>query len=157
MGFFMLDPITAVAGCVKAYSTVKSMVAAGKEAHDVLSQIGVWWGHYSDAMECDKKDPSPFRKVVFAKSVQAEALERFARQQKLRAQRREIVMLIKYTFGDHGLEEFRQIQKSISRERELTIYNQKRLKEKILAGILGIIGVIPIVFLIWAIFQKGGK
>ena len=153
----MIDPVTAAAGCAKAYAMVRGMVEAGRSAEDTLSQIGVWWGHYSDAMECDKKDPSPFRKVVFAKSVQAEALERFARQQKLRAQRREIVLLIKYTYGDDGLEEFRQLQKTISRERERTIYKQKRMKEKILAGFLGIIGAIPVVFLIWLIVEKGGK
>lgn len=153
----MIDPVTAAAGCAKAYAMVRGMVEAGRSAEDTLSQIGVWWGHYSDAMECDKKDPSPFRKVVFAKSVQAEALERFARQQKLRAQRREIVMLIKYTYGDTGLDEFRQLQKTITLERERTVYKQKRMKEKILAGILGIIGVIPIVFLIWLVVEKGGK
>jgi hypothetical protein len=153
----MIDPVTAAAGCAKAYAMVRGMVEAGRSAEDTLSQIGVWWGHYSDAMECDKKEPSPFRKVVFAKSVQAEALERFARQQKLRAQRREVIMLIKYTYGDAGLDEFRQLQKTITRERELTVYKQKRMKEKILAGILGIIGVIPIVFLIWLVVEKGGK
>lgn len=153
----MIDPVTAAAGCAKAYAVVKGMVEAGRSVEDTLSQIGVWWGHYSDAMECDKKEPSPFRKVVFAKSVQAEALERFARQQKLRAQRREIVMLIKYTYGDTGLDEFRQLQKTITLERERTVYKQKRMKEKILAGILGIIGVIPIVFLIWLVVEKGGK
>lgn len=153
----MIDPVTAAAGCAKAYGMVKGMVEAGRSVEDTLSQIGVWWGHYSDAMECDKKEPSPFRKVVFAKSVQAEALERFARQQKLRAQRREIVMLIKYTYGDTGLDEFRQLQKTITRERELTVYKQKRMKEKILAGTIGIIGAaIPIGFLIWLI-DKGGK
>jgi len=153
----MIDPVTAIAGATKAFSMVQGMVQAGRSAEDTLSQIGVWWGHYSDAMECDKKEPSPFRKVVFAKSVQAEALERFARQQKLRAQRREIVMLIKYTYGDTGLDEFRQLQKTITLERERTVYKQKRMKEKILAGILGIIGVIPIVFLIWLVVEKGGK
>ena len=153
----MIDPVTAAAGCAKAYAMVKGMVEAGRSVEDTLSQIGVWWGHYSDAMECDKKEPSPFRKVVFAKSVQAEALERFARQQKLRAQRREIVMLIKYTYGDTGLDEFRQLQKTITLERERTVYKQKRMKEKMLAGFLAIIGVIPIVFLIWLVVEKGGR
>jgi len=153
----MIDPVTAAAGCAKAYAMVKGMVEAGRSVEDTMSQIGVWWGHYSDAMECDKKEPSPFRKVVFAKSVQAEALERFARQQKLRAQRREVVQLIRYSYGDVGLEEFRQLQKTILRERELTIYNQRRMKEKILAGFTVIIGSIPVAFLIWVIFQKGGK
>jgi hypothetical protein len=153
----MIDPVTAAAGCAKAYAMVKGMVEAGRSVEDTMSQIGVWWGHYSDAMECDKKEPSPFRKVVFAKSVQAEALERFARQQKLRAQRREVVQLIRYSYGDVGLEEFRQLQKTILRERELTIYNQRRMKEKILAGFTVTIGLIPVAFLIWLIFQKGGK
>jgi hypothetical protein len=153
----MIDPVAAAAGCAKAYAMVKGMVEAGRSVEDTMSQIGVWWGHYSDAMECDKKEPSPFRKVVFAKSVQAEALERFARQQKLRAQRREVVQLIRYSYGDVGLEEFRQLQKTILRERELTIYNQRRMKEKILAGFTVIIGSIPVAFLIWVIFQKGGK
>ncbi len=153
----MIDPVTAAAGCAKAYAMVKGMVEAGRSVEDTMSQIGVWWGHYSDAVECDKKEPSPFRKVVFAKSVQAEALERFARQQKLRAQRREVVQLIRYSYGDVGLEEFRQLQKTILRERELTIYNQRRMKEKILAGFTVIIGSIPVAFLIWLIFQKGGK
>lgn len=153
----MIDPVTAAAGCARAYAMVKGMVEAGRSVEDTMSQIGVWWGHYSDAMECDKKEPSPFRKVVFAKSVQAEALERFARQQKLRAQRREVVQLIRYSYGDVGLEEFRQLQKTILRERELTIYNQRRMKEKILAGFTVIIGSIPVAFLIWLIFQKGGK
>lgn len=153
----MIDPVTAAAACAKTYAMVKSMVEAGRSVEDTMSQIGVWWGHYSDAVECDKKEPSPFRKIVFAKSVQAEALERFARQQKLRAQRREVVQLIRYSYGDVGLEEFRQLQKTILRERELTIYNQRRMKEKILAGFVVIIGSIPIAFLIWLIFQKGGK
>ena len=153
----MIDPVTAAAGCAKAYAMVKGMVEAGRSVEDTMSQIGVWWCHYSDAVECDKKEPSPFRKVVFAKSVQAEALERFARQQKLRSQRREVVQLIRYSYGDVGLEEFRQLQKTILRERELTIYNQRRMKEKILAGFTVIIGSIPVAFLIWLIFQKGGK
>lgn len=153
----MIDPVTAIAGATKAYGMVKGMVEAGRSVEDTLSQIGVWWGHYSDAMECDKKEPSPFRKVVFAKSVQAEALERFARQQKLRAQRREIIMLIKYTYGNDGLEEFRGLQKTITREREVTIYKQKRLKEKMLAVFIVIIAAIPIAGLIWLIVEKGGK
>ena len=153
----MIDPVTAAAACAKTYAMVKGMVEAGRSVEDTMSQIGVWWGHYSDAVECDKKEPSPFRKVVFAKSVQAEALERFARQQKLRAQRREVVQLIRYSYGDVGLEEFRQLQKTILREQELTIYNQRRMKEKILAGFTVIIGSIPVAFLIWLIFQKGGK
>ena len=157
MGFFMIDPITAAAACAKTYAMVKGMVEAGRSAEDTMSQIGVWWGHYSDAMECDKKEPGPFRKAVFAKSVQAEALERFARQQKLRAQRREIIMLIKYSYGNDGLEEFRALQKTITREREVTIYKQKRLKEKILAVSIVIIAAIPIAGLIWLIVEKGGK
>ena len=66
-------------------------------------------------------------------------------------------MLIKYTYGNDGLEEFRGLQKTITREREVTIYKQKRLKEKILAVFIVIIAAIPIAGLIWLIVEKGGK
>ena len=36
----MLDPFTAAATATKAYGMVKALVEAGREAHDVMGQIG---------------------------------------------------------------------------------------------------------------------
>ena len=40
----MLDPISAAATATKAYAMVKALVEAGREAHDVMGQIGQWYG-----------------------------------------------------------------------------------------------------------------
>jgi len=70
----MLDPITAAALATRCYSTVVALVQAGREAHDVMGQIGQWYGAASDVLYADKKvkNVSPFKRIVFSKSVEAE-------------------------------------------------------------------------------------
>ena len=117
---------------------VRALVEAGREAHDVMSQIGVWYGHASDVLYADQKAKkvSPFKKIVFAKSVEAEALRAFAAKKKIEAQRKEIVELINLAYGAQGLEEFRDIRKQVVRERREMVYAQQEMRETILSGIL---------------------
>lgn len=134
----MIDPVTAVAAATKSYAMVRALVEAGREAHDVMSQIGVWYGHASDVLYADQKAKkvSPFKKIVFAKSVEAEALRAFAAKKKIEAQRKEIVELINLAYGAQGLEEFRDIRKQVVRERREMVYAQQEMRETILSGIL---------------------
>ena len=134
----MIDPVTAVAAATKSYAMVRALVEAGREAHDVISQIGVWYGHASDVLYADQKAKkvSPFKKIVFAKSVEAEALRAFAAKKKIEAQRKEIVELINLAYGAQGLEEFRDIRKQVVRERREMVYAQQEMRETILSGIL---------------------
>ena len=134
----MIDPVTAVAAATKSYAMVRALVEAGREAHDVMSQIGVWYGHASDVLYADQKAKkvSPFKKIVFAKSVEAEALKAFAAKKKIEAQRKEIIQLINLAYGAQGLEEFRDIRKQVVRERREMVYAQQEMRETILSGIL---------------------
>ena len=134
----MIDPVTAVAAATKSYAMVRALVEAGREAHDVMSQIGVWYGHASDVLYADQKAKkvSPFKKIVFAKSAEAEALRAFAAKKKIEAQRKEIVELINLAYGAQGLEEFRDIRKQVVRERREMVYAQQEMRETILSGIL---------------------
>ena len=134
----MIDPVTAVAAATKSYAMVRALVEAGREAHDVMSQIGVWYGHASDVLYADQKAKkvSPFKKIVFAKSVEAEALRAFAAKKKIEAQRKEIVELINLAYGAQGLEEFRDIRKQVVRERREMVYAQQEMRETILSSIL---------------------
>ena len=134
----MIDPVTAVAAATKSYAMVRALVEAGREAHDVMSQIGVWYGHASDVLYADQKAKkvSPFKKIVFAKSVEAEALRAFAAKKKIEAQRKEIIQLINLAYGAQGLEEFRDIRKQVVRERREMVYAQQEMRETILSGIL---------------------
>lgn len=146
----MIDPITAVAAATKSYAMVRALVEAGREAHDVMSQIGEWYGHASDVLYADQKAKkvSPFKKIVFAKSVEAEALRAFAAKKKIEAQRKEIIQLINLAYGAQGLEEFRDIRKQVVRERKEMVYAQQEMRETILSGILICIIVAMIVGLV---------
>ena len=146
----MIDPVTAVAAATKSYAMVRALVEAGREAHDVMSQIGEWYGHASDVLYADQKAKkvSPFKKIVFAKSVEAEALRAFAAKKKIEAQRKEIVELINLAYGAQGLEEFRDIRKQVVRERREMVYAQQEMRETILSGILIFVMVAIVVALV---------
>lgn len=146
----MIDPITAVAAATKSYAMVKALVEAGREAHDVMSQVGVWYGHASDVLYADKKAKkvNPFKKLVFAKSVEAEALKAFAAKKKIEAQRKEIIELINLAYGAQGLEEYRDLRKQVLKERQEMVYAQQEMRETILSGILICIMVAIVVALV---------
>lgn len=146
----MIDPITAVAAATKSYAMVKALVEAGREAHDVMSQVGEWYGHASDVLYANQKAKkvNPFKKVVFAKSVEAEALKAFAAKKKIEAQRKEIIELINLAYGAQGIEEFRDLKRQVLKERQEMVYAQQEMRETILSGILICIIVAMIVGLV---------
>ena len=82
----MIDPVTAIAGATKAFTMVKAMVEAGRSAEDTMMQIGKWYGHASDVIYAEKKTKkvNPFKRVVFSRSVQAEAMQAFAAKKRWR-------------------------------------------------------------------------
>lgn len=134
----MIDPVTAIAGATKAFTLVKAMVEVGKSAEDTMMQIGVWYGHASDVLYADKKakNISPFKRVVFRRSVQQEAIQAFAAKKKLESQQRELISMINMVYGAQGLQEFRDVRKQIAQEREDTIYRQQELKETMVSSVI---------------------
>lgn len=137
-GLKMIDPVTAIAGATKAFTLVKAMVEVGKSAEDTMMQIGVWYGHASDVLYADKKakNISPFKRVVFRRSVQQEAIQAFAAKKKLESQQRELISMINMVYGAQGLQEFRDVRKQIAQEREDTIYRQQELKETMVSSVI---------------------
>lgn len=134
----MLDPLTCAAAATKAFSMVKAMVEHGKQAEDVLSQIGTWYGHASDCIYATKKKQNPgfFKQVVFAQSVEAEAVKALAARKRVEAQRREIFELVNIMYGAQGLQELREIREEIVKERQRQVYRQEEMREQIVSGIL---------------------
>jgi nitrogenase subunit NifH len=137
----MIDPITAIAGASKAFAMVQGMVQAGRSVEDTMGQIAQWYGHASDVLYQEKKATkvSPFRKVVFSKSVEAEAVKAFARKKKIQEQQKEIMLMIRYAYGDDGLREFRELKRKIVEERQDTVYKQQELKENMLLTLFGVV------------------
>ena len=50
-----------------------------------------------------KKRTNPLKQVVFAQSVEAEAAQMFAAKKRIENQRKEIVTLLQYAYGNRGL------------------------------------------------------
>ena len=140
----MIDPITAAAAATKAFTMVKAMVEHGREAEDVLSQIGTWYGHASDCIYATKKkqNPSVFKRVVFSQSVEAEAVKALAARKRIEAQRREIFELVNIMYGAQGIQELREIREEIVKERQRQVYAQEEMREQILSGILIVIMIV---------------
>ena len=137
----MIDPVTAIAGATKAFAMVQGMVQAGRSVEDTMGQIATWYGHASDVLYQEQKASkvSPFKKVVFSKSVEAEAVKAFARKKKIQEQQREIMLMIRYAYGDDGLREFRELKRKIVQQRQDTVYRQQELKENMLLALFGIV------------------
>ena len=137
----MIDPVTAIAGATKAFAMVQGMVQAGRSVEDTMGQIATWYGHASDVLYQEQKASkvSPFKKVVFSKSVEAEAVKAFARKKKIQEQQREIMLMIRYAYGDDGLREFRELKRKIVKERQDTVYRQQELKENMLLSLFAVV------------------
>jgi CHASE3 domain sensor protein len=158
----MIDPITAAAAATKAYAGVKAFIEAGKSIEDTFSVVARWQGHASDIMyasQRQKKRTNPLKQVVFAQSVEAEAAQMFAAKKRIENQRKEIVTLLQYAYGNEGLEEYRNCMKEVQAQRQREVYAQQEAKDTIIKSfwivvLVGIAGGI-IAFIFEAVLSKG--
>jgi hypothetical protein len=158
----MIDPITAAAAATKAYAGVKAFIEAGKSIEDTFSVVARWQGHASDIMyasQRQKKRTNPLKQVVFAQSVEAEAAQMFAAKKRIENQRKEIVTLLQYAYGNEGLEEYRNCMKEVQAQRQREVYAQQEAKDALIKSfwiivLVGIAGGI-IAFIFEAVSSKG--
>ncbi len=152
----MIDPVTAIATASKAFAMTKAMVEAGRSAEDTLGQVAKWYGAASDVLfdESRKSNPNPFKKLVFAKSAEAEAIEAFSRKKKIEAQRKELHSIIGMAYGNQGLQELRDIKKQVIKQRQDAVYRQHEMKEQILTT-LGILSGLSVIIIL-TVFIIGG-
>ena len=158
----MIDPITAAAAATKAYAGVKAFIEAGKSIEDTFSVVARWQGHASDIMYANqrqKKRTNPLKQVVFSQSIEAEAAQMFAAKKRIENQRKEIVTLLQYAYGNEGLEEYRNCMKEVQAQRQREVYAQQEAKDTIIKSfwiivLVGIAGGI-IAFIFEAVSGKG--
>ncbi len=158
----MIDPITAAAAATKAYAGVKAFIEAGKSIEDTFSVVARWQGHASDIMYANqrqKKRTNPLKQVVFSQSIEAEAAQMFAAKKRIENQRKEIVTLLQYAYGNEGLEEYRNCMKEVQAQRQREVYAQQEAKDTIVKSfwiivLVGIAGGI-IAFIFEAVVSRG--
>ena len=152
----MIDPITAAAAATKAYAGVRAFIEAGKSIEDTFQVVARWQGHASDIMyasQRQKKRTNPLKQVVFAESVEAEAAQMFAAKKRIENQRKELVTLLQYAYGNEGLEEYRNCMKEVQAQRQREVYAQQEAKDALIKSfwIAVLVGIGA--YLIWVIIM----
>ena len=157
----MIDPITAAAAATKAYAGVKAFIEAGKSIEDTFSAVARWQGHASDVLYANQrrqKKRNPLKDVVFASSVEAEAAQMFAAKKRIDTQRKELITLLQYAYGNEGLEEYRNCMKEVQAQRQREVYAQQEAKDALIksfwiAVLVGIAGLL-ITFIVTTVLGK---
>jgi hypothetical protein len=131
----MIDPISAVAAASQAYAGVRAFIEAGKSIEDTFQVVARWQGHASDvlyASQRHKKRTNPLKKIVFAGSVEAEAAQMFAAKKRIETQRKELITLLQYAYGNEGVAEYRQCIKEVTEQRQREVYAQQEAKDNLI-------------------------
>ena len=159
-----MDPLTVLTLATTAFTGIKKVVQAGKDAEDIYKQLSKWAGHISDLNECIKdaedKKPGMFEKIGFAKNETSEAFDQIIAKRKVDEMEKEIRHM--FTWGElhhlglDGYKDFIKRRRKIKADREKMIYEQMRRKKKFLnivkqSIIAGVLILLTIWFMWWAI------
>lgn len=158
----MIDPVTAAVAATKAYAGVRAFIEAGKSIEDTFQVVARWQGHASDvlyASQRQQKRRNPFKDIVFSSSVEAEAAQMFAAKKRIENQRKELVTLLQYAYGNEGLEEYRNCMKEVQAQRRREVYAQQEAKDTMIKSfwiviLVGVAGML-ISFIFEAVSSRG--
>jgi len=138
-----MDPLTitaAVGIATKAFNTIKAGFQIGRDLESMTGDIGRWMGAVSDVDNAEKqaKNPPLFKKLMYASSIEQQALEAYAAKKKLQQQRQELKVFLNMTFGPNSYDELLAMEGKIRKDRQKLIYERQQLKEQIMS-VVGII------------------
>ena len=138
-----MDPVTitaAVGIATKAFNTIKAGFQLGRDLESMTGDIGRWMGAVSDVDNAEKqaKNPPLFKKLLYASSIEQQALEAYAAKKKLQQQRQELKTFLNFTFGPNSYNELLQMEGKIRKDRQKMIYERQQLREQIIS-VVGII------------------
>lgn len=133
-----MDPITLLATVNATFNGVKKLVAVGREAQDVMKQLGKWADAASQLHgyinKHETRKPGIFEKIGFKGSEGSEALDIMAAKQRLKTMEAEIYHMFLYgelqDLGSAGYREFVQLRKKIREDREKALRDQARRRLK---------------------------
>ena len=157
-----MDPLT-IAGAIgvasKAFNAIKHGFAVGQDLDQMAGQIGKWMSAVSDVDQAEKeaKNPPLFKKLMYASSIEQQALEAFAAKKKLEQQRAELKQYLILTFGPSAWNELLHTEGTIRKQRQEMIYKRKERLHKIInAFAIGLltITVIGFIFLLLYLWKQ---
>lgn len=153
-----IDPITigaAISGATAAFNTIKQMCAAGRDLESCINDVSRWMKCASDIDQAAKqaKNPPLFKKIMSGDSVEAEALNVYAAQKRLQAQRQELRTFLNMSYGPQAWADLIQLEGRIRRERQEMIYKQQEMRQKLIeivgSVLLGLATASVLLFILW--------
>lgn len=128
----MIDPITAAATASSAFAAIKKGFEIGRDIESMAGDLGRWMSAISDITEAEKQAQNPpiFKKLMFAGSVEEEAMQLFAAKKKAEQQREDLRTFIQYTMGASAWDELIRMEGKIRKDRQETIYKQAQRRQK---------------------------
>lgn len=154
----MIDPLTALSVASTAVGQIKQLVGAGRDASSALAKFA---GAISDVEYAAQKAKNPGLWASLTGSAEAEAVEIFAAQNKIRQMRRDVETIIAFQYGDKGLEEYKNTLRRVREQRKKTEYRKAELKEALILWTVGILAVLSSVAIlavvVWFIGRNQGK
>ena len=157
-----MDPLTitaAVGIASKAFETIKAGFQLGRDVESMSGDLGRWMGAVSDVDNAEKqaKNPPLFKKLLYASSIEQQALEAYAAKKKLEQQRQELKVFLNMTFGPNSYNELLAMEGKIRKDRQKMIYERQQLKEQIVS-VVGIIilclTIVGIIVFVLAMLKK---
>ena len=96
--------------------------------------IGKWMSAVSDVeqAETEAQNPPLFKKLLYASSVEQQALEAFSAKKKLEQQRYELKQYLSLSFGPQAWNELLAMEGKIRKQRQKMIYERKERLHKII-------------------------
>jgi len=154
----MLDPVSALATATTAFNVLKKGFEIGRDIEDMASDLGRWMNAMSDLTEAERqaKNPPIFKKLIFAGSVEEEAMQVFAAKSKAEKQRAELKQFIQYSMGQSAWDNLIKMEGQIRKERQETIYKQAQRRRAFMEALGILSGFILICLLaagtVWFIY-----
>jgi predicted S18 family serine protease len=154
----MIDPITALSVATAAVGQIKKLLNDGQEIGGALAKFA---GAVSDVNRAAEKAKSPTIWKTLTGSAEEEAVQIFAAQKKLQQMRRDVETLISYTYGQKGLDEYKDTLRKVKAERQKNQYRKEEIKDALIfwsvTTVIVLCGFAGLAFVIYFIGKSQGK
>lgn len=149
----MIDPLTALSIASTAVSQIQQLLSAGRDASGALAKFA---GAVSDVNYAAEKAKNPSIWKSLTGSAEAEAIEIFTAQKKIQEMRNQVEQMIGYTYGETGLNEYKETLRKVKQQRQETQYRREELKETFIVWTVGILATLSGLAILAAVFYYIG-
>lgn len=149
----MIDPLTALSVASTAVSQIQQLLSAGRDASGALAKFA---GAVSDVNYAAEKAKNPSIWKSLTGSAEAEAIEIFTAQKKIQEMRNQVEQMIGYTYGETGLNEYKETLRKVKQQRQETQYRREELKETFIVWTVGILATLSGLAIFAAVFYYIG-